>query len=230
MATRASPAEHRKHKSAARLACFFCHVSKTQQKSFLFVSMHSSLAWNSGMAGSGRYVFCWFIYFSWHFSLPTHPNAWPGSPALLSMNHYANKKSAAGSMLDVALLRQRLPAPSCAGPGSRRLLLHPHHHPERPLALSAGHSGSAAYLHRWENEHFFFHRLLFKPVGIHARCFATLDQQQTPPQQHCPPVPEKQPISNWSPAVTMETRVKVHQVLVCLHEYQRREVSSLRAV
>uniref|UniRef100_A0A3B4F9E6 Ninjurin 1 n=1 Tax=Pundamilia nyererei TaxID=303518 RepID=A0A3B4F9E6_9CICH len=34
----------------------------------------------------------------------THPDAWPRSPAPLNMNHYANKKSAAESMLDVALL------------------------------------------------------------------------------------------------------------------------------
>ncbi|XP_036959499.1 ninjurin-1-like isoform X1 [Acanthopagrus latus] len=34
----------------------------------------------------------------------SHPDAWPGSPAPLNMNHYANKKSAAESMLDVALL------------------------------------------------------------------------------------------------------------------------------
>ncbi|KAM9751076.1 ninjurin-1 [Menidia menidia] len=34
----------------------------------------------------------------------THPDPGPGSPALLNMNHYANKKSAAESMLDVALL------------------------------------------------------------------------------------------------------------------------------
>lgn len=39
------------------------------------------------------------------FSLQaSHPDAWPGSPAPLNMNHYANKKSAAESMLDVALL------------------------------------------------------------------------------------------------------------------------------
>uniref|UniRef100_A0A3Q0R5Y5 Ninjurin 1 n=1 Tax=Amphilophus citrinellus TaxID=61819 RepID=A0A3Q0R5Y5_AMPCI len=31
-------------------------------------------------------------------------DAWPRSPAPLNMNHYANKKSAAESMLDVALL------------------------------------------------------------------------------------------------------------------------------
>ncbi|XP_042264910.1 ninjurin-1-like isoform X2 [Thunnus maccoyii] len=34
----------------------------------------------------------------------SHPDAWPNSPAPLNMNHYANKKSAAVSMLDVALL------------------------------------------------------------------------------------------------------------------------------
>nr|XP_046253368.1 ninjurin-1-like isoform X2 [Scatophagus argus] len=34
----------------------------------------------------------------------SHPDAWPSSQALLNMNHYANKKSAAESMLDVALL------------------------------------------------------------------------------------------------------------------------------
>ncbi|XP_063320803.1 ninjurin-1-like [Pelmatolapia mariae] len=34
----------------------------------------------------------------------THSDAWPRSPAPLNMNHYANKKSAAESMLDVALL------------------------------------------------------------------------------------------------------------------------------
>ncbi|PWA31634.1 hypothetical protein CCH79_00006648 [Gambusia affinis] len=34
----------------------------------------------------------------------THPNAQPGGPPLLNMNHYANKKSAAESMLDLALL------------------------------------------------------------------------------------------------------------------------------
>ncbi|XP_070767068.1 ninjurin-1-like [Enoplosus armatus] len=34
----------------------------------------------------------------------SHPDAWPSSPAPLNMNHYANKKSAAESMLDVALL------------------------------------------------------------------------------------------------------------------------------
>ncbi|XP_023155043.3 ninjurin-1 [Amphiprion ocellaris] len=34
----------------------------------------------------------------------THPDARPRSPAPLNMNHYANKKSAAESMLDVALL------------------------------------------------------------------------------------------------------------------------------
>ncbi|KAM4562538.1 ninjurin-1 [Odontesthes bonariensis] len=34
----------------------------------------------------------------------THPDAHPSSPALLNMNHYTNKKSAAESMLDVALL------------------------------------------------------------------------------------------------------------------------------
>ncbi|XP_049921404.1 ninjurin-1-like [Epinephelus moara] len=34
----------------------------------------------------------------------SHPDAGPSSPAPLNMNHYANKKSAAESMLDVALL------------------------------------------------------------------------------------------------------------------------------
>ncbi|CAJ1084903.1 ninjurin-1-like isoform X1 [Xyrichtys novacula] len=34
----------------------------------------------------------------------SHPDAQPSSPAPLNMNHYANKKSAAESMLDVALL------------------------------------------------------------------------------------------------------------------------------
>ncbi|XP_068997300.1 ninjurin-1-like [Embiotoca jacksoni] len=34
----------------------------------------------------------------------THPDARPNSPAALNMNYYANKKSAAESMLDVALL------------------------------------------------------------------------------------------------------------------------------
>ncbi|XP_021173050.2 ninjurin-1-like [Fundulus heteroclitus] len=34
----------------------------------------------------------------------THPDARPGGPPLLNMNHYANKKSAAESMLDLALL------------------------------------------------------------------------------------------------------------------------------
>ncbi|XP_041861117.1 ninjurin-1-like isoform X2 [Melanotaenia boesemani] len=34
----------------------------------------------------------------------THPDAQPSGPAPLNMNHYANKKSAAESMLDVALL------------------------------------------------------------------------------------------------------------------------------
>ncbi|XP_078144650.1 ninjurin-1 [Centroberyx gerrardi] len=33
-----------------------------------------------------------------------HPDDWPDSPSPLNMNHYANKKSAAESMLDVALL------------------------------------------------------------------------------------------------------------------------------
>lgn len=33
-----------------------------------------------------------------------HPDAGPSIPAPLNMNHYANKKSAAESMLDVALL------------------------------------------------------------------------------------------------------------------------------
>uniref|UniRef100_A0A672YGP6 Ninjurin 1 n=1 Tax=Sphaeramia orbicularis TaxID=375764 RepID=A0A672YGP6_9TELE len=36
--------------------------------------------------------------------MATHPDAWPDSTAHLNMNHYANKKSAAESMLDVALL------------------------------------------------------------------------------------------------------------------------------
>ncbi|XP_020485292.1 ninjurin-1-like [Labrus bergylta] len=34
----------------------------------------------------------------------SHPDARPSSPAPLNMNHYTNKKSAAESMLDVALL------------------------------------------------------------------------------------------------------------------------------
>ncbi|XP_014326732.2 ninjurin-1-like [Xiphophorus maculatus] len=34
----------------------------------------------------------------------THPDAQSGRPPLLNMNHYANKKSAAESMLDMALL------------------------------------------------------------------------------------------------------------------------------
>nr|XP_020466392.1 ninjurin-1-like [Monopterus albus] len=34
----------------------------------------------------------------------SHPDAWPNSPTTMNMNHYANKKSAAESMLDVALL------------------------------------------------------------------------------------------------------------------------------
>ncbi|XP_028266260.1 ninjurin-1 [Parambassis ranga] len=34
----------------------------------------------------------------------THPDVWPGGSGPLNMNHYANKKSAAESMLDVALL------------------------------------------------------------------------------------------------------------------------------
>ncbi|XP_035015592.2 ninjurin-1-like [Hippoglossus stenolepis] len=34
----------------------------------------------------------------------SHADAWPGGPAPLNLNHYANKKSAAESMLDVALL------------------------------------------------------------------------------------------------------------------------------
>uniref|UniRef100_UPI0037E9BAA4 ninjurin-1-like n=1 Tax=Semicossyphus pulcher TaxID=241346 RepID=UPI0037E9BAA4 len=34
----------------------------------------------------------------------SHPDAQPSSPAPLNMNHYNNKKSAAESMLDVALL------------------------------------------------------------------------------------------------------------------------------
>eukprot|EP00064_Thunnus_orientalis_P001712 superscaffoldBa00000119_g1715 len=34
----------------------------------------------------------------------SHPDARPNSPAPLNMNRYANKKSAAESMLDVALL------------------------------------------------------------------------------------------------------------------------------
>ncbi|XP_029911171.1 ninjurin-1 isoform X3 [Myripristis murdjan] len=33
-----------------------------------------------------------------------HPDDWPISPVSLNMNHYANKKSAVESMLDVALL------------------------------------------------------------------------------------------------------------------------------
>ncbi|KAL3974659.1 secreted frizzled-related protein 4 [Sarotherodon galilaeus] len=41
---------------------------------------------------------------SQHLQNTTHPDAWPRSPAPLNMNHYANKKSAAESMLDVALL------------------------------------------------------------------------------------------------------------------------------
>ncbi|XP_076125237.1 ninjurin-1 [Alosa pseudoharengus] len=35
---------------------------------------------------------------------PPRPGRWPRSAAPLNMNHYANKKSAAESMLDVALL------------------------------------------------------------------------------------------------------------------------------
>ncbi|XP_054602017.1 ninjurin-1 [Nothobranchius furzeri] len=34
----------------------------------------------------------------------THSDGWPVRPALLNKNHYTNKKSAAESMLDVALL------------------------------------------------------------------------------------------------------------------------------
>ncbi|XP_067383761.1 ninjurin-1-like [Channa argus] len=34
----------------------------------------------------------------------SQPDAWPSSAAPLNMNHYANKKNAAESMLDVALL------------------------------------------------------------------------------------------------------------------------------
>ncbi|XP_074538133.1 ninjurin-1 isoform X2 [Halichoeres trimaculatus] len=34
----------------------------------------------------------------------SHPDAQPSGPSPLNMNHYANKKSAAQSMLDVALL------------------------------------------------------------------------------------------------------------------------------
>ncbi|XP_045912129.1 ninjurin-1-like isoform X2 [Micropterus dolomieu] len=34
----------------------------------------------------------------------SNPDAWLSSPAPLNMNHYSNKKSAAESMLDVALL------------------------------------------------------------------------------------------------------------------------------
>uniref|UniRef100_A0A8D3EB34 Ninjurin 2 n=1 Tax=Scophthalmus maximus TaxID=52904 RepID=A0A8D3EB34_SCOMX len=38
------------------------------------------------------------------FTPGPHPDAGPSIPAPLNMNHYANKKSAAESMLDVALL------------------------------------------------------------------------------------------------------------------------------
>lgn len=38
------------------------------------------------------------------FPQASQPDAWPSSAAPLNMNHYANKKSAAESMLDVAML------------------------------------------------------------------------------------------------------------------------------
>lgn len=99
MTTRSSPSTHRKHRITAGLIIALprCSVGRTKRSTTehasLFTSRHSSF---KALSRSHKHYL---------FSLQaSHPDAWPGSPAPLNMNHYANKKSAAESMLDVALL------------------------------------------------------------------------------------------------------------------------------
>ena len=81
------------------LLCSAGRTKHSTEYAFLFISRHSSLR---------HYLQAMNIFFSvpitFFSSQATHPDARPSGPALLNMNHYSNKKSAAESMLDVALL------------------------------------------------------------------------------------------------------------------------------
>lgn len=100
--TRSSPSMRREHKATAILinALSCCSVGGTKRSStehaFLFISKHSSFR---------RYfkaINIISVPVTFFSPQASHPDAWPSSP--LNMNRYANKKSAAESMLDVALL------------------------------------------------------------------------------------------------------------------------------
>lgn len=89
---------HRTHKVIASLIDTLpcCSVGRTAQGTDFWVFFFQALS------QSHKHFICVPITF---FSpQASHPDAWPSSPAHLNMNHYANKKSAAESMLDVALL------------------------------------------------------------------------------------------------------------------------------
>lgn len=94
MATRSSPAEHRKHKSAARLMLFSVKSAKRSRDPFCL--FQCILLWHETLARQAAGDMCsvhLFIFRDIFSPWATRPNAWPGSTALLSMNHYVNKKN-----------------------------------------------------------------------------------------------------------------------------------------
>lgn len=91
---------HRKHKITASLISTLpcCSAGRTKRSTehiFLF-SSQAFFFW--ALSQSRKHQLLFFC------PQASHPDAGPSSPAPLNMNHYANKKSAAESMLDVALL------------------------------------------------------------------------------------------------------------------------------
>lgn len=104
MITRSSPSMYRKHKITASLINMLlrCSVGRTKHNSmehaFLFISRPSFRHYLKVI----NIIFVPVTFFSPQAS---DPDVWGRSQAqALNMNHYANKKSAAESMLDVALL------------------------------------------------------------------------------------------------------------------------------
>lgn len=106
MITRSSPSVHRKHKlllSHQHAALLLCWERKTQHRTlcfFLFTSGHSSFR---HYLQAIKIISAPITFFSIS-PQATHQDVWLGGSGPLNMNHYANKKSAAESMLDVALL------------------------------------------------------------------------------------------------------------------------------
>ncbi|XP_051280220.1 ninjurin-1-like isoform X2 [Dicentrarchus labrax] len=104
----------------------------------------------------------------------SRPDAWPGSPAPLNINHYANKKSAAESMLDVAL-------------------------------LMANASQLKAVLEQGPN--FSFYTSIITLISISLCLQVTVGILLIFIAMSSPLTPDKQPITSWTVAVTMATRL-----------------------